>query len=65
MKLLFLFVVIFGANAANLNKNPIKSLPVYSVSGIITLPYAEIIEPFQAWYDETQFASRIDYYDGN
>jgi hypothetical protein len=65
MKLVLLFVLIFVANAANLNKNPIKSLPVYSVSGIITLPYAEINEPFQAWYDETQFASRIDYYDGD
>jgi hypothetical protein len=36
----------------------------YSVGGILSLPYAEISEPFMAWYDEDQWASRIDYYDG-
>ena len=64
MKYFYLLVLFCVANAATLNKNTLKSLPVYSVSGIITLPYAEINEPFQAWYDETQYASRIDYYDG-
>ena len=34
------------------------------MSGILSLPYAEIAEPFRVWYDEEQFASRIDYYDG-
>jgi hypothetical protein len=48
-----------GANSVNVN-----AYPTYSVSGIITLPFAEINEPFEAWYDETQFASRIDYYNG-
>ena len=64
MKLFCLLALIFVANAATLNKKTLKSLPVYSVSGIITLPYAEINEPFQVWYDESQFASRIDYYGG-
>jgi hypothetical protein len=62
MKIFYLLAVIYAANAATLNIQ--KSLPVFSVSGIITLPYAEINEPFQAWYDESQFASRIDYYGG-
>ncbi|XP_072394536.1 digestive cysteine proteinase 2-like [Diabrotica undecimpunctata] len=36
----------------------------YSVEGIIYLPYAEIEEPFHAWYDGKSKNSRIDYYDG-
>ena len=34
----------------------------YSVSGVISLPDAGINEPFDAWYDTDQLASRIDYY---
>ncbi|KAG5893241.1 hypothetical protein JTB14_013403 [Gonioctena quinquepunctata] len=36
----------------------------YSVKGVIHLPFAEIDEPFQAWYDVPSKVSRIDYYDG-
>lgn len=43
---------------------PFSNLKRYSVSGVIELPYAEISEPFRAWYDSDQYASRIDYYDG-
>lgn len=43
---------------------PFSNLKRYSVAGVIQLPYAEISEPFRAWYDADQFASRIDYYDG-
>ena len=28
------------------------------------MPYAEINEPFNAWFDMNQYASRIDFYDG-
>ena len=36
----------------------------YSVSGVLRLPYAEIVEPFQAWFDSVNGRSRIDYYGG-
>lgn len=36
----------------------------YSVSGVLRLPYAEIVEPFQAWFDSVNGRSRIDYYAG-
>lgn len=51
--------------AVPLNKKlPFSNLKRYSVSGILSLPYAEVNEPFRVWYDEEQFSSRIDYYDG-
>lgn len=37
---------------------------VYTVSGVLSLPYAEIVEPFQAWFDGQNGRSRIDYYAG-
>jgi len=36
----------------------------YTVSGFLILPYAEIMEKFEAYYDEDAGKSRIDYYDG-
>ena len=36
----------------------------YSVQGQIVIPFAEIEEPFQAFYDEAKGKSRIDYYGG-
>ena len=33
-------------------------------TGVISLPYAEIKEPFEAWFDTAGKASRIDYYYG-
>lgn len=35
----------------------------YSVKGVLHLPFAEIDEPFSAWYDGPNKKSRIDYYD--
>ncbi|XP_066249784.1 digestive cysteine proteinase 2 [Euwallacea similis] len=35
---------------------------VYSVKGLLMIPYAEIEEPFSSWYDEPNKQSRIDYY---
>ncbi|XP_038822665.1 digestive cysteine proteinase 1 [Salvelinus namaycush] len=36
----------------------------YHVKGVISLPYAEIKEPFEAWFDLKERTSRIDYYHG-
>ncbi|KAF6213638.1 hypothetical protein GE061_011359 [Apolygus lucorum] len=36
----------------------------YSVKGAISIPYTELYEPFQAWYDAKKGNSRVDYYDG-
>lgn len=41
------------------------SLLITFVSGVISLPYAEIKEPFEAWFDLKGRTSRIDYYHGN
>ncbi|KAK4885932.1 hypothetical protein RN001_002203 [Aquatica leii] len=38
--------------------------PVYSVKGILYIPYAELEEPFYAWFDLASKQSRIDYYGG-
>ncbi|XP_039367087.1 digestive cysteine proteinase 1-like [Mauremys reevesii] len=37
---------------------------IYHVSGVINLPFAEIQEPFEAWYNLTGAKSRIQYYQG-
>nr|XP_048682161.1 cathepsin L-like isoform X2 [Caretta caretta]XP_048682162.1 cathepsin L-like isoform X2 [Caretta caretta] len=37
---------------------------VYHVLGVIDLPFAEIQEPFEAWYNLTGEKSRIQYYQG-
>lgn len=52
-----LFVAAFATN-------PPKWPKEYTVSGVLSLPYAEINEPFYAWYDENNGRSRIDYYGG-
>ncbi|XP_060948224.1 counting factor associated protein D-like [Limanda limanda] len=36
----------------------------YHVKGVISLPYSEIKEPFEAWIDLAAKSSRIDYYHG-
>jgi C1A family cysteine protease len=36
----------------------------YTAKGILYIPYAEIAEPFYAWYDAANKKSRIDYYGG-
>ncbi|GLH05995.1 Cathepsin L [Gryllus bimaculatus] len=47
---------------------PWKTPPVfsdsYTVKGTLYIPYAEIREPFYAWYDLQAGSSRIDYYGG-
>lgn len=64
VKLFLLVSVAYMGNCASIKATPFSNLKRYSVSGIIQLPYAEVNEPFRAWYDSDQFASRIDYYDG-
>ena len=36
----------------------------YSVQGTLNLPYAELSEPFTAWFDADMKSSRIDFYGG-
>lgn len=45
--------------------NPPKWSSYYYVEGDIFIPFAEVHEPFQAWYDLESSNSRIDYYSGN
>lgn len=35
-----------------------------AIAGVISLPYAEILEPFEGWFDLAAKSSRIDYYHG-
>lgn len=37
----------------------------YHATGTITLPYDDLVEPFEAWYAGELNMSRIDYYQGN
>lgn len=43
---------------------PPKWDPIHTVKGILYIPYAEIEEPFEAWFDKHTARSRIDYYGG-
>ena len=36
----------------------------YSVQGTLNLPYAELSEPFTAWFNAETKSSRIDFYGG-
>ncbi|KAL7020881.1 hypothetical protein ACKWTF_011664 [Chironomus riparius] len=55
----FIFTILIAFAFA---KNPPKWEKNYLVKGVLFIPYAEIEEPFSAWYDETTGNSRIDYY---
>ena len=46
------------------HKSPPPWSPTYTVSGYLTIPFAEINEKFDAYFDEGSGNSRIDYYDG-
>lgn len=47
-----------------LSTKPPKWEPIYTVKGVLNIPYAEIEEPFEAWFDKHTGRSRIDYYNG-
>ena len=36
----------------------------YHAKGVLSLPYGDIVEPFEAWYSNENKMSRIDYYGG-
>ena len=64
--LLVSFVISDGTKYAKPSKNK-QSLTFpekYYVKGTLHLPYAQIEEPFDAWYDGPNKRSRIDYYGG-
>uniref|UniRef100_A0A8D8U3N5 Counting factor associated protein D n=1 Tax=Cacopsylla melanoneura TaxID=428564 RepID=A0A8D8U3N5_9HEMI len=44
--------------------DPPKFSSSYIVKGSLYIPFAEIKEPFYAWYDVSEGKSRIDYYGG-
>lgn len=37
---------------------------MHHVKAVLYIPYAEIAEPFEAWFDKNTNRSRIDYYNG-
>ncbi|XP_029022106.1 digestive cysteine proteinase 2 [Betta splendens] len=59
-------VLLWAATAAEGRSVPNRPTfgKSYHVKGVISLPYAEIQEPFEAWFDLTKNSSRIDYYHG-
>jgi C1A family cysteine protease len=60
LRVIFLIGVAFACQ--NL-KAPVFS-NTYSVKGTLYIPYADIKEPFYAWYNGKAGSSRIDYYGG-
>ncbi|XP_058066919.1 digestive cysteine proteinase 1 [Anopheles bellator] len=60
----YFLVVLSCLLASAAATNPPKWPDIYSVSGVLNIPYAEISEPFYAWYDKANGRSRIDYYGG-
>lgn len=62
----FLFLAsllcVVGAEE-NYDSSPVFSR-TYIVKGSLMIPYAELFEPFAAWYDAPAGSSRIDYYGG-
>lgn len=58
-----LVLLLCGIAYAAKLKSPTFSR-AYTVKGTLYIPYAEIREPFYAWYDEKSGSSRIDYYGG-
>lgn len=60
---LLCLLAVFGFASVNGTKPP-KWDPNYIVRGTLYIPFAEIAEPFYAWYDKLTRRSRIDYYGG-
>lgn len=51
-------------NETRHDKPEIKFPKTYHATGLLTLPYDGIMEPFEIWYAEDLNMSRIDYYYG-
>ncbi|XP_003705787.1 C1 family peptidase 26-29-p [Megachile rotundata] len=60
---LIVFLVAIGTFGIEAIQSPTFS-NAYTVKGTLYIPYAEIREPFYAWYDAASGSSRIDYYGG-
>ncbi|KAI5634142.1 papain family cysteine protease domain-containing protein [Phthorimaea operculella] len=60
-----LFCLFVGTTLGYVNKqSPPQWSTVYTVRGVLSIPYAELSEPFYAWFDAKHAKSRIDYYGG-
>ncbi|XP_025417805.1 digestive cysteine proteinase 1 [Sipha flava] len=64
IKQLMVLLLLNTTSAASDNALAPKWSSSYSVQGEIYVPYAEVKEPFDAWYDSDSKNSRIDYYNG-
>ncbi|XP_011178576.1 digestive cysteine proteinase 1 isoform X2 [Zeugodacus cucurbitae] len=60
----FLLLALCGFSAEVFATKPPKWDETYIAKGTLYIPYAEIAEPFYAWYDKSTKRSRIDYYGG-
>ncbi|XP_061192572.1 digestive cysteine proteinase 1-like [Saccostrea echinata] len=58
----FAVLLVKTVLAASLTKDAPTWGDSYSVDGVLQLPYAELKEPFRAYYDAKNNQSRIDYY---
>ncbi|XP_003494144.1 digestive cysteine proteinase 1 [Bombus impatiens] len=56
-------LIAIGISCIEAVKSPTFS-NTYTLKGTLYIPYAEIREPFYAWYDGKSGSSRIDYYGG-
>ncbi|XP_060703236.1 digestive cysteine proteinase 2-like isoform X1 [Hemiscyllium ocellatum] len=63
MGIIFLFTLFSAFDAQSWMNTP-KFPDTYHVTGILSLPFAEIKEPFEAWYNLSGNVSRIEYYHG-
>lgn len=61
MKLLGV-LLLAATFAICLGQDPLQWGDTYMVQGVLQLPYAEILEPFTAYFDTKRNLSRIDYY---
>lgn len=61
-KILFTIILVKSVWSASLRDNVPLWGNSYTVEGVLQLPYAELKEPFTAYYDATTNQSRIDYY---
>uniref|UniRef100_A0A6G1SG74 Counting factor associated protein D n=1 Tax=Aceria tosichella TaxID=561515 RepID=A0A6G1SG74_9ACAR len=67
--LLAFVVIVSGTLSAGAQDTDQEAPPTpvfatnYEVHGLLSLPYAELNEPFTAYYDKEQDRSRTDYYD--
>ncbi|KAI5726388.1 hypothetical protein M8J76_001767 [Diaphorina citri] len=64
MSITFLPLLLLSVALVSCTESPPKFSPNYIVKGNLYIPFAEIKEPFYAWYDKGEKKSRIDYYGG-